>query len=137
MKRIISVFILLFSLSLAASDLKYSIIKKDKKFFLEADKISWEFSSQKRVPAIKKIQVLDATHDLIIYLAEEAGTQYTLQIYKALIVDHKNRKVITAEPLDYQEIKKESGEIEADSSFKIEDQKVIWTFDDEKTVIAL
>lgn len=136
MKKISLVFLLLFSLSLWADKVKYDVVKKDKKFYLESEKLSWEFSFQKRAPEIKKIEALDPQHDLVVYLSEEAGTQYTLVIYKAIIVDHKNKKVITTEPLDYQEVMKESGKVESEASYKIENNSVIWTFEEEKTVIS-
>lgn len=137
MKCIFLFLLLSFSFALVASEGAYKVVEKSGTFLLETDHLSWTIPHQAQLPVIKKTQKLDDSHDLVIYLAEEAGTKYSIQSYKAVVVDTKKNKVLTEEPLDFQHILKSSGKVEEEATFRVEKDKLFWTFEGQKKVIPL
>jgi len=132
-----ALLILFFSLPLLGFTADYSIEKVADKFFIGQGQQKWELKSQAQEPKVIDVKKINDQFDLVIYKSEEAGTKYIIQMDKAVIIDSKNKKLITKEPLDYQYTNLQTKEVEAKASYQITEKKMTWKFEDEETIISL
>lgn len=130
-------FLILLPIYSFAAESKYTISKDGDKFFLQSEKAKWELLHQAQEPKILEIRKLTPEHELVIYQSEEAGTKYIIQMDKAVVVDTKNAKLLSLEPLDFKYTNLQTKEVESEATYQVKDKKLLWKFEDEGTIVQL